>query len=307
MSPPDQGAVSPLRQLRIARLAATNGAPAPCGVAVPTMIPELTERMEEAIGAVAPQPPPRTMEGLRHAGVFLRPALARSAVARLSRLARPRLLAVLAACGLAGLTLHSAILSAQSEHERRAQRDHARIVGESLNLLQSDAGAPPSIRGPVLAAAAASEAPLAAAGSNASADGTSGDRSDGLPAEAPYPTERSDMIAPAASTGARPPIGRYLDGPPDPDVPVPDPLESMFIKTQVAPASAPFTVLQVREQQFGFAALVSAKDHPAAWLRPGHIFPNGWTLVDVTPDGAALLSPEGRVLRVPVRPAGRKP
>jgi len=137
--------------------------------------------------------------------------------------------------------------------------------------------------------------------------------------------ERPGFAEPPPGRGAeaRPPIGRYLDGLPGADdasgvrrtgevrrdtgAAESDPLKALHIKAEVAAAQAPFRVLQIREQQYGLAALLAAKDHPATWAQPGHVFPNGWTLVDVTADSVAFLAPGGRVLRVRLPHSGRPP
>ena len=275
-------------------------------------------------------------------------------------LANPRLFASVAACGLATLTLYSAMVSIRSERAMRAEHAHLRNVNETLQLLDQSDG-PIVIKNAVVSVASKTRSrpydpggddlervaadtdvplePPSGVGSYTSTRDTGTPESVPVPAHSPIAAPRapesaganehrsaaglpSQSLEPVDNLGRppqpappgkgtdlpRPPIGPYLDGPPDENESpssmrlrsgsTQDPLRSAFIQAEFLAAGTPWRVLQIREQQFGLSALVSAKDYTAAWVQPGHMFPNGWTLVDVTPTAAAFLSPGGRVVRV---------
>ncbi len=90
-------------------------------------------------------------------------------------------------------------------------------------------------------------------------------------------------------------------------VPVSDPLADADIVAELAPSGAPIMVLALRDQAEGMGALVQEGQGPPVWIHAGHAFASGWEAVGIAVDQVILLSPFGRVVRVPVSQPGFAP
>ncbi len=79
-----------------------------------------------------------------------------------------------------------------------------------------------------------------------------------------------------------------------------DPLSGVMIRATIASKIVPFSVHEIRQQSDGWGAFVLPADSDdlgtGVWVKAGHVFPNGWQLVDITRQRIALLSPEGQIV-----------
>jgi hypothetical protein len=338
-------AMSPLRELRLGRMTRHGNrlqAHADAMQRHPAIaeIPTLIERVDESDVTLGSDATPgldvsaQTGHGAsaRSAGPARESDGSRGAQVRFAwmRLAgtvsRPRLMVLAAVCCLGGLAVFDIAMGVHGERTLQGQRDRARAMRETLELLEH-----PVVEVPPLLKSAAVSRPDQAGFPAQAAAGTLSPARARVPAlaaqagEAPQsvqqPSEGSLASSAAPEQAAsndtaqrsevhRAPIGRYLDGPDEegastgvridrPASTPGDPLRSTFIKAELTAASAPFQVAEIREQQFGWGALVvEAAGRTPLWVHAGHVFPNGWTVVDVTPKVAAFLSPGGRVFKL---------